>query len=169
MLTLDQKQFAVADANARLVALIDLTKFNDQQAIGLLQFYVTLGVAALGAAFAGQAGVPIFGISGSVAAASFAVVILLGALQCHRAMIPGAVPFPGRDVEFWLTVRDNEGWSFEAALDAYLDEAKELRRSFREAHRVGAQRLTLARRAAYVAPFIGLIAGILTAAYCVVS
>ncbi|WAP67209.1 hypothetical protein [Jiella pelagia] len=160
MLLIDEKKFAIADANERLKALIDLTKFNDTQAMGLFRLYVTLGVTALGAA---AAIAPAWGSAGWAAVVGltlFGISILVGAIQCHRAMIPGDVPFPGRDAKWWMAVRDSETWSFEAALDEYIDDAAIRRDKFLALHIAAAGRLTWARRFAYVSAMIGVAAAV---------
>jgi len=119
----DKLKLALDDIRARYKALTDLITFTDQQAMGLLRLYVTLGLAtATGAASS------LFGLSpirielawGLVAAT---ICFLGGAWYCFKAMETARLGLIGRGPEFWQ-------WAFEDGIedrhiiDAYFKAAK---------------------------------------------
>ncbi|MBR0752513.1 hypothetical protein JQ604_09970 [Bradyrhizobium jicamae] len=102
-LSVEDLRFAVNDARERHKATVDLIGRIDQQALSLLQLYVTLAGAALSGAgvilLSAQSGYPRalgFGLIG------FAAPLVFGAVLCVATIWPAAVNLPGRDPDFWL-------------------------------------------------------------------
>lgn len=117
-------RFAIDDARIRQKAVIDLINGNSDQALRLLGFYITLGLAATSGAIAGisaKAGVP---IAVAIALLSVLVPLVIGSYFCYQTIRPTSIALPGRDPEFWLWAH-RSGVTRDDVFKAYLDNLNE--------------------------------------------
>ncbi|MCF1502948.1 hypothetical protein L0F51_04105 [Afifella sp. H1R] len=162
---IENAKFAVTDTHMRTSSLVGLTKFNDQQAMSLLQLYVTVGLAALAGALAtADDGSRLFGWPATVGLGVFAVAVFSGAVLSHLSMKPCRdVPFAGGGADWWLWALRDGAVDMESALLDALERANEKQQKFLEFQRTSAKRLTRARQSALIGLAGGAIAGVLTA------
>jgi hypothetical protein len=102
MLSKDDLKMAIDDARVRHAAVVQLIYFTDQQAMSLLTFYTTVGIAAATGAVAAWAGTTVVPHAAAWALGSAVPVAFVAALFCFFAMRTSKLSLPGRDAEFWL-------------------------------------------------------------------
>lgn len=159
MATLADTEFrtVIEDARARHAAVVALIYTTDTQAMALLRLYVTLGIAAASGAAAG------FGASAAItrpaawALVVGAVIFVIGAGLCLRALRSAAINLPGRKPDFWE-------WAMlpnidrAAVLAAYLDNLKVKGIANDRCNASSATALKWAKRCGAVAPLGALLA-----------
>lgn len=159
MLTTEDRRFAVDDARRKHQAIVDLIAAGDRQAIGFLQLYIALAVAALSsgaAALLSQAVAvprPI-----SVGLIGFGLTIALAALATLVVLWPSNIRLAGREPEFWEWAEQNQV-SMDQTLRAYLVQiGEDIAINRRTNARMG-RAMLLAKCLGAMAPVIGAISG----------
>ncbi|WP_267423178.1 hypothetical protein [Methylobacterium sp. GC_Met_2] len=162
----DLTKLALDDVRVRQKALLDLILFQDQQAMGLLRLYVTLGIAAasgsLATIFSNEAWKSALGAGLLVAVAPLS----LGTAYCFRATWAASIGFPGREPNFWQWASHpdiEEGGVREAYL-AQLSDSMEVN------HGLNAKCATLikwAKLCGALTPAVTVFIGLVT--YCVLT
>lgn len=98
---LDALKMAIDDARVRQAAVLQLIYFTDQQALGLLRLYVTLGLGAVAGTAAGLGPDAVIPRAAAMGLAGAALVLFVGCFLCFRAMQSAQLTFPGRGADFW--------------------------------------------------------------------
>jgi hypothetical protein len=156
----DKLKLAFDDMRVRHKGLLDLIVLTDQQALGLLRLYVTLGAAAASGAVAVLSGETVIWTSASIAFAAATVVFLVGAIFCFRAMGMATVGLPGRGADFWM-------WAFDPHIDiadiraSYLSEVELSLAINRKLNASTARELAIAKKCGIVAPAITGLVGLI--------
>lgn len=123
MLTDDTWKTAIEDARYRHNAVVQLVYAADNQALGLLRLFVTVGLAAAAGAASRITIADTFDpLMWSLGAGATALGI--AALYCLKAMASADINLPGRGAEFWLWAADIKGGQDEI-FRQYLETLKE--------------------------------------------
>jgi hypothetical protein len=158
MLSDDEMRFALDDARARHKELVELIYFIDKQALRLLGFYLTLGVASASTAVAGLSQTTPIPLPASFALGGAAFALLVGGFLCFIAMESADVNLPGRDAEFWIWA-NRPDIPRELIFKAYLDNLKQKTNANRQVNQAGAQALMHAKLCGVLTPAIAMLAG----------
>lgn len=97
----DLTKIALDDVRVRQKALLDLILFQDQQAMGLLRLYVTVGIAAASGSLATIFSEDVWKIALGAGLLAAVVPLSIGTSYCFRAAWAAEVGFPGREPSFW--------------------------------------------------------------------
>lgn len=156
----DLIKLALDDVRARQKALLDLILFQDQQAMGLLRLYVTLGLAAASGAVAVLLGPSTFPFALGISLLAAVAPLFAGAVYCFRAAQAASVGFPGLHPSFWKWASDPQ---IEPAdmRDAYLNQlstSMDLNHDLND--RLGGL-IKIAKLCGGVSPIVTLIAGLI--------
>lgn len=156
----EDMRFAMNDARERHKALVDLIGRIDQQALSMLQLYVTLAGAALtgaGVIFLSPQQ-PTYPHAVGVGLTTFSVLLIVGTAFCVAAIWTASVNLPGRDAEFWLWAAE-DGVTAEMVYSRYLSNLAE-RGSLNRALNVRMSNLmSAAKIAGMAAPLVGFFVG----------
>lgn len=110
MLADEDLKIAIDDARARHAAIVQLIYFTDSQAMSLLNYYTTIGVAAATGAVAALSTDTILPRAAGWALASAVPFSVAAALLCFFAMRTTRINLPGREADFWI-------WGMNPAID----------------------------------------------------
>lgn len=124
MLTDENKWRALEDMRSRHRELIALIYLTDKQALSLLGLYLTTGIAAGSAAYAGLGVNAILPRAVAAALGGASLLLFIGSIFCFFAMRAADIGLPGRGPEFW-TWADHADISFEIVFSAYLKNLEE--------------------------------------------
>lgn len=163
MLNDDYLKVALDDARARQTALLQLIYFTDQQAMGLLRLYVTIGLAAAAGAAAGLGPEAWLPKAVSIGLGFAAAALTIGCFFCFLTMRTAQVGLPGRGPEFWRTAMELS--DLDHVVAQYLEELEAGQRRDRETNRRSGKSFERAKWAGISAPALALIAGLVTALY----
>lgn len=154
-------KLALDDARARQTALVQLMYFTDQQALGLLRLYVTLGTASATAAVTGFSSNSWLPVEGSAALLACTTTFLAGSYFCFRAMRTAEVTLPGRGADFW---KDALFANFNQAeiVSQYLDGLISGQHRDKATNKTSASALRLAKWAGISTPLVAIIVALLT-------
>lgn len=150
----------IEDARARHSAVVTLMYHLDQQAIGLLRLYATLGVATASGALAGFGGSQIVTLPMAWALAFTAIVLIIGAALCFFVLRPTRLSLPGRDPDFWE-------WAIRPDVErlqvvsSYLETLKQKAKENKGRNRLSAFALFGAKACGFIAPLVALTGGYL--------
>lgn len=150
---------AVDDTRARHTALVQLIQFQDQQAVGLLRIFVTIGSAAAAGAVAGfspQAWLPNAAIGALIA---IVLCTLIGSLFCFRAIRSARITLPGRWADFWQTAIDHWEQDSREVILSYLKELSKAQEDDKKTNEITAQELARARVVGISTPLVAFVAG----------
>jgi len=120
----DELKLVLDDARHRQAAMLQLIYFTDQQALGLLRLYITLGIAAATGAVAILAPGSWLPPSASLALAASALALQIGCYFCFRAMRTAEISLPGRGADFWKAALASE-CRLRDVMDQYLEDLEE--------------------------------------------
>lgn len=162
MTTLVESEFrtVIEDVRARHAAVVALMYATDSQAMALLRLYVTLGIAAASGAAAG------FGEAAPItrplawALAVAAIIVVIGAVYCLRALRSARISLPGRKADFWQ-------WALSPGIDRarvlieYLKNAEEKGAANDRLNKETATALSWAKLCGALAPLVALLAGLI--------
>jgi hypothetical protein len=166
MLKSDEVKLALDDVRARQIALLQLIYFTDQQAIGLLRLYVTVGVAAATAASAGFSGNSSITMAAAVALSVVALLLLIGCLYCYRAMATAKIGLPGKGPEFWTWALDHPDVNLSYVVSQYLEQTRAILEQDRDTNRVTANALKRAKQLGAAALAAALLVALVS---CLIS
>ena len=148
----------IEDARTRHAAVVALMYVTDTQAMSLLRLYVTLGIATASATAAGFGPSAMFARPVAWALAVGAIIFMIGAAFCLRALRPSKINLPGRKAEFWT-------WAMlpnverDTVLAAYLDNLQEKGAMNDGCNARAADALKWAKRCGAIAPLGALLLG----------
>jgi len=160
-MTDDEFKLVIDDARHRQTALLNLIVFTDQQALGLLRLYVTIGVAAAtGAAvgFVGNDAIP-FVVAGGLA--GVVIALFVGIIYCYRAMQTAEIGLPGRGADFWKAAIGQPDITYADAVSQYLSELENQQARDRHTNGITAGALKRAKWAGAAALAVALAAGLI--------
>lgn len=149
------------DVRARQKAVLDLILWQDQQAMGLLRLYVTLGTATASGVAATINTNDRFALG--VGLLSGTVMLIFGAICCFRASWQAKIAYPGREPSYWK-------WFFDPrvplnlARDGYLDVEQGKINVNHELNANIAREIWVAKWFGAAAPIVTLVVGALAAA-----
>jgi hypothetical protein len=155
-------RFAIDDARVRQKAVIDLINGSSDQALRLLGFYITLGLAATSGAIAGISATTSIPIAVAIALLSVLVPLVIGSYFCFQTIRPTSIALPGRDPEFWLWAHRSDV-TRDVVFKAYLDNLNERMAANRRLNDNTSKALTRAKICGAVAPLVALLSGSATA------
>jgi hypothetical protein len=156
----DKLKLAIDDIRARHKALYDLIIFTDQQAMGYLRLYVTLGLATASGAVSGIVGSASISHALGWGLVGATICLLVGSFYCFKAMNTANIGLIGRGPEFWE-------WAFLGGvedrhiIDRYLKGAEAGIAINRELNKTTTGCLQKGRRLGAWAPIATLVAGLI--------
>jgi hypothetical protein len=156
MLSADELKFAIEDARARHEADVALICFNDNQAMTLLGYYGTVGIAASSGAAAGLAGTITIPNAVTTALLGVAVALLIGSAFCVWAMRHADISLPGRAADFWIWAQRPEV-TMDHACAEYLRDLDQKMRNNDKINVHGAAWLWRAKICGLVAPAFAVV------------
>lgn len=158
-LSAEDLRFAINDARERQRATVDLIGKIDQQALSLLQLYVTLAGAALtGAGAVLLSAQPTYPPALGIGLIAFSVPIIVGAVFCVVTIWPGRVSLPGRDPDFWLWA-NGDSVGAEIAYVAYLKQLEPKNQINIALNKRVSNWMLAAKISGIAAPLIGFLVG----------
>jgi hypothetical protein len=148
----------IDDVRTRHAAVLQLIYFTDTQATSLMRIYVVIGLAGASGSAAALSNSAIPRAMGGAFAAA-AIMAVIGAALCMRAMAPADVGFPGREPSFWRWIVD-EGLSDADAIAKYLARAEEKLTQIYAVNVRGAAALNRAKWFALTIPIAPVLVGL---------
>lgn len=158
MLNNEDRWRALEDMRVRHKELISLIYLTDKQALSLLGLYLTTGIAAGSAAYAGLGANPIVPKAVSAALAGASTMLFFGSIFCFFAMKAADVSLPGRGPEFWKWA-DHAEISLETIFNAYLKNLEEKTNATRELNTSMARTLGYGKLCGLLAPVAAIVIG----------
>lgn len=147
----------IEDARTRHAAVLALIYFTDQQAMGLMRLFMTVGIATASGAAAGLTSSTLLPRPAGWALLAATLVFSVGAALCLMAMRSANINLPGRGADFWLWALDEAQVDREKALRAYLANLRDKLAMNNQTNARSAAALTAAKWCAALAPLAALL------------